>query len=926
LTELERRGQSTSKIIPVLGNWEAEGGSLSTRLIEGGVPLHVALECMAAVYELPVAPAEVLAQVAAIPDAGVDRDLLFRLEALPTLAPNGNLVVVFSDPVVARSATAMGFVPHQTALAAGPQIRAALSRLLGAPAQADTLGATGGGPEALAQPTIPMPGIGNAGSLPSFSDPSQMPTMQDANPAVVSGLAPTQKTPLPAPVLTLKTPPPSAVAQPLAAPSETLNIAALGQSSGGMGNVDAAAMKAQGNAQILDSRIEFSPGDQFGPYTIERMLGEGGMATVYLATDNKNGTPVALKVMLPHLAKNAEYVERFRREARAGLELSHPNVVRLIAFGEEQGQEYMAYEYVEGGTLQELLLKTGPLPAALAVKLMTGFLRGLRYAHEKGVVHRDLKPANLLVSNEGEVKVADFGIAKISGDATLTQTGMLVGTPAYMSPEQAFSFKPDHRSDLFSAGTIFYELLTGQNPFMAELPSAAMLKVSQGKRPEVFRICPWIPSVVEEAVNGLLVVDRELRVQNAEVVILALKDFESFIDERYPNLVARTLTESADILAYLKHDQANSEVARARGIAERTPDNKAAAALALYRAISLDPTHAAAREGLEKVCLQTGFSFAESADPRILEVENQLRAEPNNPGLRLRASELHRTSGNLHLAAVHMKVYLRARPRDQVVRQKLDAILGLDQGPAVFTSSTQSVPALGQQTQAILQGIKTGGLKASAPIGPANAAAAAAELNSIPGSPSLPEPSLAPSPEAFREAFTTTPEISEASRPTGAGEWASALWNAFGLKGTLVLGALLFVLLFVKGVGSFIDSGRDTMAESLETAQTNAKLQAMGVKFKAEENSQRRMLKEGKAMLEAGDPLGAKEAFDRGLSFGENTRTAVEMRFYRAQVLKKLGRKNEALTDLDWVLGATKAGEPLHDQARTLRHQIEPEG
>jgi hypothetical protein len=179
-------------------------------------------------------------------------------------------------------------------------------------------------------------------------------------------------------------------------------------------------------------------GSQVGDYRVERRLGQGGMATVYLATDAL-GMPVALKVMRPELAQEPDYLKRFLQEAEAARALLHPHVVAVLGTGTAGGLPYIATEYVDGGSVDDLLRAGGPMPTALALELMGQLLAGAAVAHDQGVIHRDLKPANLLLTRQGVLKVADFGIAKRQSDARLTQTGMVLGTPAYMSPEQAMA-------------------------------------------------------------------------------------------------------------------------------------------------------------------------------------------------------------------------------------------------------------------------------------------------------------------------------------------------------------------------------------------------------------------------------------------------------------------------------------------------------
>ncbi len=187
------------------------------------------------------------------------------------------------------------------------------------------------------------------------------------------------------------------------------------------------------------------------------------MAEVYCAEDSQLGRQVALKLLYRRFAEDAEFVERFRREASAAAGLQHPNVVQVFDRGEWDGTYYIAMEFIAGRTLKQVVQDHGALEPALAADLTVQILKAARFAHRRGVVHRDLKPQNVLVDEEGRAKVADFGIAR-AGASDMTETGSVMGTAQYLSPEQAQGLPVDLRSDLYSIGVILYELLTGVVP------------------------------------------------------------------------------------------------------------------------------------------------------------------------------------------------------------------------------------------------------------------------------------------------------------------------------------------------------------------------------------------------------------------------------------------------------------------------------
>ena len=234
-----------------------------------------------------------------------------------------------------------------------------------------------------------------------------------------------------------------------------------------------------------------------GRYRLEQQLGAGSMAEVWLAIDTQLGRPVALKLLRTH----ADPV-RFEREARAVASLSHPNICRLYDYGSEGGRPFMVFEHLAGGTLEERLGEGGPLPDSETATIAAEVAAGLAHAHEHGLIHRDLKPANILFDEEGRAKVSDFGIARMSGVDTLTEAGTLIGTAAYMSPEQASGEGATPASDVYSFGVILFRLLTGRLPF--ETPSPVDLL-----RRQLYEAPPAIHSLRPDAPMTLAAVAEE---------------------------------------------------------------------------------------------------------------------------------------------------------------------------------------------------------------------------------------------------------------------------------------------------------------------------------------------------------------------------------------------------------------------------------
>ena len=220
-----------------------------------------------------------------------------------------------------------------------------------------------------------------------------------------------------------------------------------------------------------------------GRYRIERKLGAGGMADVYLAEDQELGRRVAIKILNDRHAADDSFIERFRREAKNAAGLSHPNIVSIYDRGEAEGTYYIAMEFLDGRSLKELIVGRGPAPIKVTIDYARQILAAVGFAHKHGIVHRDIKPHNVLVSPEGRLKVTDFGIAR-SGASQMTEVGSIIGTAQYLSPEQARGAPVDQTSDLYSVGVVLYEMLTGQVPFTGDTPlEIAMKHLSEIPRP-----------------------------------------------------------------------------------------------------------------------------------------------------------------------------------------------------------------------------------------------------------------------------------------------------------------------------------------------------------------------------------------------------------------------------------------------------------
>src|ERR1700754_3166157 len=259
-----------------------------------------------------------------------------------------------------------------------------------------------------------------------------------------------------------------------------------------------------------------------GRYRAQKRIGTGGMAEVWCAEDEVLGRRVALKLMGGRFAEDPEFRERFRREAQAAAGLAHPNIVAIFDRSEWEGTPYIAMELVDGPTLKEVVTDRGPLPPDMAVAMTEQILSALAFAHKRGIVHRDIKPQNVLIDREGVAKVADFGIAR-AGNSEMTQTGAIVGTVQYISPQQAQGLPGDRRTDLYSAGVVLYELLTGRVPFEGEAPVSIALKQVSERPVPPSQLRPGIPAAREAAVLRALDKAPAARSQSAEQFTAALE-------------------------------------------------------------------------------------------------------------------------------------------------------------------------------------------------------------------------------------------------------------------------------------------------------------------------------------------------------------------------------------------------------------------
>jgi serine/threonine protein kinase len=299
-------------------------------------------------------------------------------------------------------------------------------------------------------------------------------------------------------------------------------------------------------------------GDRLGPYRVDSSLGAGGMGEVYRAIDTRLGRAVAVKVLPARSAHDPDRLQRFEQEARVVAALSHANVLALHDVGSQDGVDYAVFELLDGQTLRQRL-ESGPVPVSKAVDYGVQICQGLAAVHARGIVHRDLKPDNVFLTRSGQIKILDFGLAKLgprglgfldgaSHARTPTEPGLLVGTCGYMAPEQARGRSADARSDIFSVGAVLYEMLSGRRAFTGQTPADTLAALLTHDPPEMSAISRPIPRALERVVRRCLERNPEERFQSARDVAFGLQAV-SEAGAPSPRRRARTVTLPLALLA-----------------------------------------------------------------------------------------------------------------------------------------------------------------------------------------------------------------------------------------------------------------------------------------------------------------------------------------------------------------------------------------
>lgn len=400
-------------------------------------------------------------------------------------------------------------------------------------------------------------------------------------------------------------------------------------------------------------------------YDLLEQVGQGGMALVYRAHDTVLGREVAIKFLNPNRLLDPRSLDRFMREARAVARLSHPHIMSLYDVDQDGAWNYLVLEYIPGRDLAAVLVARGQVFAPdEAIAIMRSMLSALAYAHGQGIIHRDVKPRNIMLTPEGLVKVADFGLALVQQEVQLTQEGMVLGTMLYMPPEMVLSQPIDHRADLYSAGVVFYELLTGNPPFTGHLNAGLISQILNAPIPRVRAINPLIPEKLEQFISRLLAKQPTERFASAEEALLVLQALQAEISSTPLSARSQDAEAMPALTLYAAQEEAvyavEAERRRLAGLLDATVIAQLDLLLsqaALYeQSLTGNPqakTVASVLASLARQCLQQVRDLGANLNPAVLE---NLGLEPAIETLVSQAMRTYGIHVNLTLARLRERL------------------------------------------------------------------------------------------------------------------------------------------------------------------------------------------------------------------------------------------------------------------------------
>ncbi len=456
-------------------------------------------------------------------------------------------------------------------------------------------------------------------------------------------------------------------------------------------------------------------------YSAVRAIGRGGMATIYLYENRLTGELLAVKSMLSHAIGDPESLNRFFHEVQASTRLDHRNIVKVFGYGELDGHPAMVMEYVDGGDLKSLMDRIGVLPIEIACFILLQIFKGLDYSHRLGIIHRDIKPSNILIDRSGTIKITDFGVSRVADLTRLTHTGDVLGTPAYMSPEQASGESVDERSDLFSTGVLLYEMLTNVNPFVSDNPSVTLLNIIRCNPTPVFERNPTIPFKLEMLIERIFEREPTNRISSAAECANALREVlqevheGEFTQEFFQQFIAspEKYVESRRIEASFAFCE------KGKSIYKSEKDHPELAAIEFYRSLYLDPLNQEAKQFLTSITEKFTASISPENAKKTLELEEILKASPTNVPVLLQLIKRCRADGNFIKAIFYSKRMAKLRPKDPYILSQIETLLPRDH-PTGITIDTDNHVTLIQNVEPIqrkpqLSEDRTDGRKAVAP-------------------------------------------------------------------------------------------------------------------------------------------------------------------------------------------------------------------
>ncbi len=622
-------------------------------------------------------------------------------------------------------------------------------------------------------------------------------------------------------------------------------------------------------------------------YELGDVLGKGGMAEVYKATYRPTGEVVALKRMLPHVADNATYVARFVREVELSARLTSESVVRVHGFGKgEDGSYFLAIEFCDAGTLVQLLKVVPRVPAPLVALVLDEMLAGLEEAHALGIIHRDIKPPNILVTSNGRFKLADFGIARSASDETLTATGEVIGTPAYMSPEQAKGLRDlDGRSDLFAVGMLAYRMIVGSNPYASDNVVTSILRVTTGPDLRIADVAQTVPAILEGVIDGLVRKDRDERLASAKAARTLLAPIVASLRARFPDILVRFVANPAVTAQGVGRAFAADEIAAARACVDGAP---ARAVVHAARAQAYDPSDLDAASLLEKLSTLHGFRLAETNDARIATARRELDERPTDLALLRKLANLYRGVQNPLEAARYLKRYISLKPDDAIARAQLEELVGADD-VAALTGVAPGRPAL--RTGDIMRGVQTGGFGAAA-------------------SAASPTQTAQPAP---RGATGTT-----------RGFGAPVVIAADGPSDELSAGTKLLLVVIVVAVigggvafaGQLLKKGSDNVDETLRKVEGTHTGMLQGLV----DGTQAPFVERARQAARVKDWQGVVETTNFGLSADPDlsSRTSGTLLVLRGRARHALGETKQAVADVRLARGLAAVGSDTYVEATAL--------